>query len=501
MALLVNLVLTGFSKFYNLIAAVLFAPFYLEYLGIEAFAVISAAIVISAILGILDSGISPLVLRDLGSFKNDTDGIKPLLGSYELVYLAIFGVLLSLYGALFFLINYDTNSFSLEKYSTILKYSMIFVLEFCFQLGCRFYIAALQGLERHVAANIYYLVMAFLRTGFVVIVLSVVPTLDAFFYWQLVVSVLFLIILRRLTYGKNGYYFNNPFIYKNMFWKRLLSLRKMALIACVAVLYGQTDRFVFLISGDLIKFPLYTIAGSFALIVTSVGLLLVPLVLPKLNFDSNSVRKDAILRVTHTSCYLLSAVLAVHLITHGSSILSVFFDDPIMINEANRYLVLLVIGNFLSSITIATYIRNVSDSRFNDHLVIVGTVAVFSFPVYFLLHNTFGMIGIPIGFVVSQFIISVLYVTVSTKAIFGRLKIFEFLIVPLIVVTMLLGADILIHREIGSVESLSLLHPYLKFSVSLVPITLFMLIVAPLVHFAAWRIPISDDFKSLNAEK
>ena len=171
MTLLLNLVLTGFSKFYNLIAAVVFAPLYLEYLGIDAFAVISAAIVISAILGVLDSGISPLVLRDLGSFKNDTDGIKTLLGSYELVYLAIFGFLLSLYGALFFLSNYVTNSFSLEKYSIILRYSMVFVLEFCFQLGCRFYIAALQGLERHVTANFCYLAMAFLRTGFLVIVL------------------------------------------------------------------------------------------------------------------------------------------------------------------------------------------------------------------------------------------------------------------------------------------------------------------------------------------
>jgi O-antigen/teichoic acid export membrane protein len=499
LTVLLNLILTGLSKFYNLIAAVVFAPLYLEHLGIEAFAVISAAIVISAILGVLDSGISPLVLQDLGSFKNDNDGIKRLLGSYELVYLSVFGVLLSLYGALYFISNHDANFLSLEKYSLILRYSLVFVLEFCFQLGCRFYIAALQGLERHVTANIYYLVMAFLRTGFIVIILSFVPTLDAYFYWQLLVSVLFLVILRRLAYGKNGLDFSNPFIYKKLFWKRLLSLRKMALIACVAVLYGQADRFVFLLSSDLIKFPLYTVAGSFALIVTSVGLLLVPLVLPKLNFDSNSMRKDAILRVTHTSCYLLSAVLAVHLVTQGPSILGVFFDDPIIIHEANRYLVLLIIGNYLSSITIALYIRNVSDSRFNDHLAIVGTVAVFSFPLYFLLHNIFGMIGIPIGFVISQLIISILYVTVSAKAIFGRPKIFQFLIVPLIVVTMLLGVNILIHREIGSLESLSLLHPYLKFCVSIVPIALFMLMVAPFVHFVAWHIPISDDFRSLNS--
>jgi O-antigen/teichoic acid export membrane protein len=426
--------------------------------------------------------------------------MKMLLGSYELVYLAIFGALFSLYIALFFLNNYYASSLFLEKYSPVLKYSAVFILEFCFQLGCRFYVAALQGLERHVAANIYYLVMALLRTGFIVVVLSLVPTLDAYFYWQLVISGLFLIVLRRVAYAEKGYNFHNPFIYTKMFWNRLLSLRKMALIACIAVLYGQADRFVFLINGDLIKLPLYIAAGSFALIVSSVGLLLIPLMLPKLNHDNNSVRKDAILRVTHTSCYLLSAVIAVHLGIQGSSLLSVFFDDPITIYEANKYLVLLVIGNFLSSITIGLYIRNIADSRFNDHLAIVGTVAVFSLPVYFLLHSRFGLIGIPIGFVTSQFIITILYVTVSAKAIFGRPKVFEFLIVPLVTAAMFLGADILIHGGIGPIESLSGLHPYLEFCVSLIPLTLIMLLIAPLVHFVAWRIPLNVDFKSLNAK-
>ena len=476
----------------------MFAPLYLVHLGIEAFAVISAAIVVNAILGMLDSGISPLILRDVGSLNNDPAGKREILGSYELVYIAIFVSLLAVYVIFIGLNSYLESSF-LDKYAILIKYSSIFILEFCFQLGCRFYVSALQGMERHVSANSYYLAMAFLRTGFIVIVISMFPTLDAYFYWQLVISILFMFILRAAAYSGDEEDINNPFLYKRLFWSRLLSLRKMALIACVAVLYGQADRLVFLITSDLLDFPVYTVAGSFALIVTSVGLLLIPLMLPKLNQNANITRKDAILRVTHTGCYLLSSVIAAHLVILGHQLLGVFFDDPSVVAESYRYLVLLIIGNFLSSVTISLYIRNISDGRFRHHLAIVGSVGVLAFPVYFLLHSWLGLIGIPVGFVLSQATISILYVILSARAISVPSSIFRFLIFPLMAATLIMGIDSFIVNEINSIGFVVGFHPYLVFCVTFIPIMMLSLLLAPLGHLIGWGFSLKSDLLALNA--
>jgi len=498
---IINFLATGLSKFYNLIAVIIFTPFYIEYLGIESFAIVSGAIVINAVLGMLDSGISPLIMRDIAKSNSSTCEKMRVLGSYELVYIVIFFFLWGLYAVfseLNLLVGFLDYS---EKYSAMFEYSGIFILEFCFQLICRFYISALQGMGRHILANSLYMGMALLRTGLIVIILAYLPTLEAFFYWQLLVSFCCFFIFRVVVYSDEGQHINNPFRYSGLLLGRLLSLRKISLIAIISVIYSQIDRIVFFMSADLIEFPLYTVAGSFSLIITSVGLILLPLVLPMASEIDCEKKKFILLRLSHTTCWFLSAIVSVHMWISGSSLLSVFFTDPQIAHKASQYLNLLIIGGFLSSLTIALYISNIAVSRFNHHLIIISLIAVIAFPVYFLFEEALGLIGIPTAFVVLQALLTGSYVLFSFKKTSRKVSFFNFVIVPLIVISLMMIVDHLIMEFIHSFALLNSFHPYLKFCITIIPLTLIAYSAFPLVYRLGWRNNLKADILALSNQE
>ena len=491
-----SVVATAASKFYNLIAVVLFHPFFIEYLGVEAFAVVSAAMIINTVLGLLDAGITPLVVRDVADAHSCKEKKNSILGSYELVYISIF-CLLGVTSATFYALNTHLDFIDEgSEYFRIYYFSGIFVLDFCFQLLCRFYISALQGMERHVFANALYLGMAILRTGILVLILRYFPTVETFFVWQLLVSICCFFVFRKIIYSGVGIVFSNPFIHKGLLWSRLLSLRQLSLISIIAVCYGQADRLFFIGNAELLRLPMYTVPGSFSAIITSVALVLIPLLIPLMTNANGDFKKVRLLRLSHTACWYLSAIIAVHMLVSGPALMSVFFTEDKMIYESAQYFNFLILGNFLSSLTVALYVVNISASRFNHHLIIIGVVTFSAVPIYFLALHFFGLIGIPIGFVILQSVLVFWYVSASLRKMEAGLHSYRFILFPLIFAFVMLVADYFLMNLISKLGLFDSFHPYLVFCLSIIPLLMASILVFPFCYWLCWGRKLKSDFQS-----
>ena len=106
----INLIITFISKFFTLLAFLIFSPIYIDILGIDSFSIISAVLILNGILGLVDAGISPIITRDVAQNINDPSEEKKSIGSFELIYIFIFFAAFILY---FLVINFvDESVFS-----------------------------------------------------------------------------------------------------------------------------------------------------------------------------------------------------------------------------------------------------------------------------------------------------------------------------------------------------------------------------------------------------
>lgn len=173
-------------------------PVYIHYLTIEAYALVGLFGVIQVWLTLLDLGMTPTLNREMARFTAGAipaTAIKDLLRTLEIV---VFGLALAiaivLTTASGFLANHWLRVEHLPVTAVARGLSLIGVV-----VGLRFcegiYRSAIIGLQQQVWLNGAGVALAVLRGLGAVAVLTVTPTIEAFFVWQAFVSVVTLAVL------------------------------------------------------------------------------------------------------------------------------------------------------------------------------------------------------------------------------------------------------------------------------------------------------------------
>nr|WP_310524765.1 oligosaccharide flippase family protein [Polymorphobacter sp.] len=169
-------------------------PVYIRYLGIEAYSLVGLFAVIQAWMALLDAGMAPTLGREMARFTAGTvtvQAIRDLLRSIETLYLGMAAlVALSLTWAADFLARHWLNIDRLPVEVVIGALSMLGVvvaLRFCEGI----YRSALMGLQQQVWINTMMVIVAVSRSlGALGVLAMVSPTVQAFFAWQGLISVL-----------------------------------------------------------------------------------------------------------------------------------------------------------------------------------------------------------------------------------------------------------------------------------------------------------------------
>jgi O-antigen/teichoic acid export membrane protein len=178
-------------------------PFYLKYLGIEAYGLIGFFVTMQALLSLLDMGMALTINREVArcSAAGNLKEAGKLLHTLAVVYWTMAGLIAMVFLALAPLIAgywLQSKQFSPQ---TIAHAVMLMGLVVACRWPIGLYQGALIGAQRMTISGAINMVMVTVASlGAVTVLAFVSPTIDAFFVWQASVGLLYAITMRAAAW-------------------------------------------------------------------------------------------------------------------------------------------------------------------------------------------------------------------------------------------------------------------------------------------------------------
>jgi O-antigen/teichoic acid export membrane protein len=196
MALRKNIIANFLGRAYQAGAIYLFIPLYVRLLGPEAFGLIAFQSILLTVCSLLDVGLSSAFAREAAQGKKSSD-MAPLFGTIERILLvtSVFVALILAFNAEWIASSWLNTGGKLsvnEVHACIqLMASML-----PFQILSSLYSAGMLGYQKQVLANTLTAFSTTFRSGLVIPVIYFYPNVEAFFAWQLAMTILFTLVSR-----------------------------------------------------------------------------------------------------------------------------------------------------------------------------------------------------------------------------------------------------------------------------------------------------------------
>jgi O-antigen/teichoic acid export membrane protein len=337
--------------------ALAFIPLYIKYLGIEAYGLIGLFGVLQAWLALLDMGMTPTLNREMARFAggiHSAVSIRDLLRSIEIIALCI--------AILVGLVIWAVSGWLASDWLRAEKLPIATVAQAFTIMGAvtslRFvegiYRSAIIGLQRQVLYNGVNSALATVRgLGAVGILMWVSPTIEAFFVWQGLISILTLSVLAGVTYrtlpkAERGAQFSIPAI-------RGIGLFAggMMGITFLALLLTQVDKILLSKLLTLSDYGYYSLATVVAgALYTLVG----PITqawFPRLSELHAANNQAELISKYHQGAQLVSVFMgsaAIIMIAFAEPILLLWTRDADLARRSATLLSILALGNLLNGL-------------------------------------------------------------------------------------------------------------------------------------------------------
>ena len=390
-------------------------PFYLKYLGIEAYGLIGFFVTTQAVLSLLDMGMAPTINREVArcSALGNLKEAGKLLYTLAVVYWCMAGVIALLIVSIAPLIaEYWLQSKQLSP-QTISHAVMLMGLVIACRWPIGLYQSALNGAQRlTVSSGISMAMVTIGSLGTVAVLAFISPTIEAFFIWQACMGLIYAITIRLTVWqiiGKQNQTRFNINELKNV-WRFTAG---MSGIALSAVVFTQLDKIILSKTLGLEEFGHYMLASVVA---GSLYLLIMPfynVIYPRL---SAFVVTGDIEKLINT--YRLGTRILATMLFPAAMVITIFSMELVHIWSGNKVIALsvapvisiLVIGTALHGVMFFPYALQLAYGITRLPLTINTILMVILIPLTFFLSLEYGAIGGAMAWLV----LHVLYVLLGT---------------------------------------------------------------------------------------
>lgn len=416
-----NIIANFIGRLWSILSNFLFIPLYIHYLGFESYSVISFTLVIAGLMAVLDAGLSATLSREFSRIDNGGIDKIRIFKTLESFYFIIIGLCIILIFTLsrFIADNWlNLKEFEPERVSFFLK---VISFDIGLQLLFRFYMGGLLGLEKQVKANMYQVGWGILRNALVVLVLMTIPTLEFFFIWQTISTVIFVILVRlSLNETLTGKYrFDFKFKIERIILKKIGRFAGgVLLISLVASLNTQMDKIVISKLLPVESLGYYTLAVSLSMgIIVLINPVSVAL-LPKFTalYSSGNNKEASIL---FTKVNLLLSILIFSIMANMSffskELIWIWTGNMEIANRAHFYLPIVATSVAMISLTILPYDIAIANgyTKLNN---LLGLLSLFiTLPGYWLATKSYGAIGASYVFCSVQTVNAFIYIYIINK--------------------------------------------------------------------------------------
>lgn len=348
-----NVLVNIAGKPISIVISVLLVPLYIKFLGPESYGIIGLYTSTCMMFSLLDCGMGLTLNRSLAQLAPSADA-KDLARSLEILYWVI-GLAAGL--ALFALAPFIAHKWvKPEQLSaeTIERVLRIGALVFVFQWPISLYSNGLNGLQRQVRLMAIGTVTGVLRGLITVGVLwHVSPSLDAFFFCQLAVTVAQVLWLRASLWAGITETADPP----HFDFKRLKAVWRFAsstfVLSLLSMVLSQLDKFLLSRLIDLKSFGYYVLASTAATSALSLGNSVYTAVFPRLCQLSEPDNRKKLSLLYHKSCQLTATLVlpvAMLLCFFGRELLTLWTRNPELAKNAGPLLSLISVGMAINTV-------------------------------------------------------------------------------------------------------------------------------------------------------
>jgi len=477
-----NLIAGLASSIWSALIGLAVVPFYLKYLGIEAYGLIGFFVTTQAVLSLLDMGMAPTINREVArcSASGDLKEAGKLLHTLAVVYWVMAGVIALLILALAPLIaEYWLQSKQLSP-QTISHAVMLMGLVVACRWPIGLYQGALIGAQRLTVSSGINMAMATIGSLGAVMVLALVsPTIEAFFIWQGCVGLVYALTMRSAAWRIIGEIDQPRFDVDKLksIWRFTAGMSGIALSATVLT---QLDRVILSKMLGLEEFGHYMIATAIA---GGLYILIMPVfnvVYPRLSALAEAGEAGKLTDLYRSGTRLLATVLfpvAMLLAVFAEDLVHIWTGNVAVASSVAPIIALLSIGSALHGVMFFPYALQLAYGITRLPLTINMILIVILVPLIVFFALTYGVLGGAMAWLIFQ----VLYVLLGTwlthrqllKGV-GMLWLFRDCGIPFVLSFM---AGIVVHYVVQQTGY--------SFSIKLMG-GIMLAFVAALLSFAAW---------------
>ncbi len=340
-----------------------FVPLYIKFMGIESYGLIGIFVALQAMFVILDMGLSATLTREMARLSILPDReqeMRDLVRSLEIIYwcVAIFiGIIVMVISHF---IAYRWVKAGQLSPQTIEQALRIMGLAMALQWPASFYSGGLGGLQRQVLLNAINIGMSTLRgAGALLILWLVSPTIQAFFSWQIIISIINTCVLafslwHSLPHAQEKASFQKPLIAG--VWRFAAGISGITFFGLILT---QLDKIILSKMLSLEMFGYYSLASAVAMnlhrVVYPVNVGIYPRIAQLVSLGDQKGLKQ----FYHKSCQFMSVLIlpvTVIIAMFSYQILLIWTQNPMVAEKTYLLVSILICGTALNGLMCIPYL-------------------------------------------------------------------------------------------------------------------------------------------------
>lgn len=357
-----NIIANFVGKAWTGVLSLAFVPLYIKLMGVEVYGLLGIFMSLSALLSLLDMGLSATLSRELSRLsteENSAQESRNLVRTFEVVYWVtgfLIGIVVVALAPL--ITKYWINSTSVS--SEMIEHAIIIMgVSIAFQWPGTIYSGGLMGLQQQVLLNVIRSVLVTAQHGGAVLVLLLIsPSILLFFLWQSFVGLLTTIALavwlwKSLPKARRPVSFDKRLLVKN--WRFASGMMGISL---VTILLTQLDKIILSKMLTLEMFGYYMLAFNVANTLINLATPIFSALFPKFSQLVATGEESKLAILYHKGCQLFSVLffpVAITIAIFAKDILALWLGNTAVVQNAHQLLTLLIIGTTLSAVMMAPY--------------------------------------------------------------------------------------------------------------------------------------------------
>lgn len=352
-----NIVANFMGNIWQSLMGLAFVPLYIKFMGIESYGLVGIFVTLQAMFAILDMGTGATLTREmarLSALPDKEQEMRDLLRSLEIVnwgvaiIIGIAVVAMAPFIAYHWLKPGQLSPHIIERVIVIMGLCM------AFQWPGSFYSGGLNGLQKQTSLNVINAAVSTVRgVGAIGILWLISPTIQAFFLWQVVISILGTSCLGFFLWQQLGHATGRTVVRKKLLvgiWKFAAGISGITILGMILT---QLDKVILSKMLPLEVFGYYTLAGTVAV---SLYRLVGPVyyaVYPRITQLVSMGDLQGLKELYHKSCQLMSVLIlpvAVVIAVFSFDILLIWTRNPVIAQKAHLLLSVLMLGTALSGL-------------------------------------------------------------------------------------------------------------------------------------------------------